>query len=53
MSDSEIVELARRRGFFFPSNSAYGSVSGFFTFGPAGTALKRNVEETWREQFIV
>lgn len=47
----DIVELAKRRGFFFASNSAYGGVAGFWTYGPAGAALKRNVEQRWRERF--
>jgi glycyl-tRNA synthetase len=50
MSDRD--ELARRRGLFFPSNEAYGGTSGFYTYGPAGTALKRAIEGTWRERFV-
>lgn len=53
MSDVDIVELAKRRGFFFQSNNAYGGVAGFYTFGPHGTALKRNIENTWREHFVI
>jgi glycyl-tRNA synthetase len=26
-------------------------VAGFYTFGPEGAALKRNIESSWREQF--
>jgi len=48
-----VVELAKRRGFFLQSAGAYGGVSGFYTFGPQGAALKRNVEETWRERFTI
>ncbi|SDL92008.1 glycyl-tRNA synthetase [Halogranum gelatinilyticum] len=52
MSESEkLTELAKRRGFFFGSAEAYGGVAGFYTFGPEGAALKRNVESSWREQF--
>ncbi|RBI62167.1 glycine--tRNA ligase [halophilic archaeon] len=53
MSDPDVVELARRRGFFFQANEAYGGVAGFYTFGPRGAALKRNVEDAWRRQFVV
>jgi glycyl-tRNA synthetase len=49
---SDLDELARRRGFFFQANEAYGGVSGFYTYGPEGAALKRNVEETWRDRFV-
>ena len=36
-----ISELAKRRGFFWPSYEIYGGVSGFITFGPLGTLLKK------------
>lgn len=48
-----LVELAKRRGFFLQSAGAYGGVSGFYTFGPQGAAMKRNVEATWRERFAI
>ncbi|MFB6195417.1 MAG: glycine--tRNA ligase [Haloplanus sp.] len=54
MSDgADIAELAKRRGFFFGANEAYGGVAGFYTFGPEGAALKRNVETAWRDRFTV
>ncbi len=46
-----LVELAKRRGYFFQSADAYGGVSGFYTFGPQGASLKRNVENAWRDRF--
>jgi len=49
---SDLSELARRRGFFFQSNEAYGGVAGFYTYGPEGAALKRNVEDAWRNRFV-
>jgi glycyl-tRNA synthetase len=49
----DVVELAKRRGFFLQSAGAYGGVSGFYTFGPQGAALKQNVEDTWRERFTI
>lgn len=62
MSDSEsepesegrtLAELAKRRGFFFPSNGVYGGVAGFYTYGPEGAALKRHLEDAWRDRFTV
>jgi len=47
-----ISELARRRGFFWPSFEIYGGVSGFFTYGPLGAALKRRIEDKFRAFFI-
>ncbi len=46
-----LKELAKRRGFFIPSNEIYGGTAGFYTFGPHGTALKRNLEDVWRDRF--
>jgi glycyl-tRNA synthetase len=50
---AELAELAKRRGFFFPSVEAYGGVAGFYVYGPAGATLKRNVEAAWRDRFVV
>ncbi|MFB6303632.1 MAG: glycine--tRNA ligase [Haloferacaceae archaeon] len=49
----KLVELAKRRGFFVQSVGAYGGVSGFYTYGPHGAPLKSNVEEAWRDRFVV
>jgi len=50
---NDLMELAKRRGFFFGSNGAYGGTAGFYTFGPEGASLKHNVESAWRDQFTV
>lgn len=47
----KLVELAKRRGFFSQTAEAYGGVAGFYTFGPEGAELKRNIEDLWRERF--
>jgi glycyl-tRNA synthetase len=48
----KIVEIAKRRGFFWPSFELYGGVSGFYTFGDLGTKLMNNIKACWRDQFI-
>mgnify|MGYP000238670684 CR=1 FL=1 len=50
---TNLSELARRRGLFFPANEAYGGTAGFYVYGPAGAAVKRNVEDAWRDRFAV
>ncbi|OAQ53155.1 hypothetical protein HTG_06685 [Natrinema mahii] len=52
-TSENLVELAKRRGYFFQSSGAYGGVGGFYTFGPQGAALKGNVEDAWRDRFAV
>lgn len=48
----EIVDLALRRGFFWPSYEIYGGVSGLYDLGPLGFLLKRNIVEEWRRVFV-
>lgn len=47
-----INELARRRGFFWPSYEIYGGASGFVTYGMLGAKLKQNIENRLREIFV-
>ena len=49
---STVTELAKRRGFFFATAESYGGVGGFYTYGPQGAALKRNLEDAWRDRFV-
>ncbi|MFC7155953.1 glycine--tRNA ligase [Halomarina halobia] len=51
-TDADIVELAKRRGYFFQASAAYGGVAGFYVYGPQGAALKRNLEDAWRDRFL-
>lgn len=48
----KILEIASRRGFFWPSFEIYGGLSGFITYGDIGTKFKRNIEDLWRTFFI-
>jgi glycyl-tRNA synthetase (class II) len=47
-----ISEMAKRRGFFWPSYEIYGGVSGFLTFGPLGSLLKRRLEAKFRSFYL-
>ncbi|CAG9318647.1 unnamed protein product [Blepharisma stoltei] len=48
-----IDDLLRRRFFYRPSFEIYGGISGLFDYGPPGCALKREVEDLWRQHFIL
>ncbi|MEM1515440.1 MAG: glycine--tRNA ligase [Candidatus Bathyarchaeia archaeon] len=48
----KISEMARRRGFFWPSYEIYGGVSGFICWGPLGALLKRKIEDKFRDIFL-
>jgi len=52
-SPEKVMALARRRGILWPSFEVHGKVAGFYDYGPAGTAIKRNVIEVWRRTFVV
>ena len=49
----DLNELAKRRGFFFSANDSYGGLAGFYVYGPAGAALKNNIENSWRAKFVI
>ncbi|MEM5879189.1 MAG: glycine--tRNA ligase [Candidatus Aenigmatarchaeota archaeon] len=52
MEMDKIIQIAKRRGFIFPSSEIYGSLSGFFDYGHVGLLLKRKIENSWREFFV-
>ncbi|MGE5555098.1 MAG: glycine--tRNA ligase [Methanocella sp.] len=47
-----INELAKRRGFFWPSFEIYGGSGGFVTYGPLGARLKQNIESRLRDLIV-
>lgn len=49
----KIVDLAKRRGFFWSSYEIYGGVAGLYDLGPLGTLLKANIVNLWREYFVL
>jgi glycyl-tRNA synthetase len=49
----KIFELSLNRSIFMPSNEVYGSLSGFYDYGPIGCRVKKNLENLWRRMFLV
>jgi glycyl-tRNA synthetase len=49
----KVMELAKRRGFLWPSAECYGSVAGFVDYGPLGAMMKRKVENVWRDFYVI
>jgi glycyl-tRNA synthetase len=47
-----LMDLAKRRGYLWPSYEIYGGVAGFYDLGPYGVMLKRNIINKWREMFV-
>ncbi len=50
--NDKIMNIATKRGFFYPSAEIYGAKAGFWTYGHLGTLLKHNWENLWREYFL-
>lgn len=48
----EVVALAKRRGFIYPSSDIYGGLSNTWDFGPLGTLLKNNIRDWWWKEFV-
>jgi glycyl-tRNA synthetase len=48
----DIVGLAKRRGFVYPSSEIYGGLAGVYDYGPLGVLLKRNIENIWLKFFV-
>ncbi len=47
-----IVNLAKRRGFVFPSSEIYGGFRSTWDYGPLGVELKRNVKNAWWKAMV-
>ncbi len=47
-----VMDVAKRRGFFWPSFEIYGSCGGFYTYGPLGALLKLRIEKMLRDHYI-
>ena len=43
----EIVALAKRRGFIFPSSEIYGGVGSTYDYGHYGVLMRNNVKDEW------
>lgn len=48
-----LVNVLERRLYFIPSFKIYGSVAGFYDYGPPGCAIKQNVTQAWRQHFVL
>ncbi|MGI8628191.1 MAG: glycine--tRNA ligase [Geodermatophilaceae bacterium] len=47
-----IVNLAKRRGFVFPSGEIYGGTRSAWDYGPLGVELKENIKRQWWKSMI-
>lgn len=47
-----ILDIATKRGFFYPSAEIYDGKAGFWTYGSLGTKIKHKWENLWRSYFL-
>lgn len=53
MDPQELLSLCKRRGFLWPAYDIYGGLAGLYDYGPLGAAMKKNIEEHWRELYVL
>ena len=49
----KLEEIAKNRGFFWPSQEIYGGVSGFYDYGPLGTLMKKHIEGMILDYYVM
>jgi len=47
-----IISLAKRRGFVFPSSEIYGGFAAIYDYGHYGTLLKNNIRDAWWKHMV-
>jgi len=47
-----IISLAKRRGFVFPSSEIYGGFGAIYDYGHYGTLLKNNIRDAWWRHMV-
>lgn len=48
----KVVNLAKRRGFVYPSCEIYGGFANAYSYGPYGVELKNNIKNLWWKTFV-
>jgi len=48
----KVLDIARRRGFFWPAYETYGGSAGLFVFGDNGVKMRENIADLWRTIFV-
>ena len=48
----KLMDIATKRGFFFPTAEIYNGPAGFWTYGHLGTTMKHRFENLWRCYFL-
>ena len=49
----ELVALAKRRGFIYPSSEIYGGLAAVYDYGHYGILLKNNIQNAWWSNMVL
>jgi glycyl-tRNA synthetase len=52
VKSEKILDIAKRRGFFWLSSLVHGPIAGFYDYAHLGASLKRKWENEWRGVFL-
>ena len=48
----ELATFCKRKGFVYQTAEIYGSLAGFWDYGPLGVELKNNIKQSWWKTFV-
>lgn len=48
----KITSIAKNRGFFFQTAKNHSSIGGFYSLGPTGAEMYRNILQNWKQEFV-
>ena len=51
-TDNKILDIAKRRGFFWQASQIHGAIAGFYDYAHLGASLKSRWENEWRGFFL-
>lgn len=49
---SQIISIAKRRGFIFQGSEIYGGLANTYDYGPLGVELLNNIKNIWWKHFV-
>ena len=52
VTSDQLIDVAKRRGFFWQGSAIYGGLAGFYDYAHLGVFLKRRWENLWRKYFL-
>ena len=52
VTSDQLIDVAKRRGFFWQASAVYGGLAGFYDYAHLGVFLKRRWENLWRKYFL-